>query len=780
MSTAFGRRLMLTVEGTSHARAIRFALSGLPAGIAVDREALRGLMERRAPGRDRLSTARRERDEVVFVSGLVADVTDGSPIRGEIANTDVRPQDYVRSRTVPRPGHADFPQWVESGVIPTGGGANSGRLTAAFCAAGGICLEWLARRGVRVEARVESIGGETSVRAQTRAIEAARDAGDSVGGTVCCSVTGLAPGIGGAMFDGLESFLSSMMFAIPGVKGVEFGMGFGCAALRGSEFNDAFAVRDGRVVTRSNRQGGILGGRTSGMPVEFRVALRPTPTVYRGQDSVDLATMKRAKLAMKGRHDPCIVRRAVPVVEALAGFVIADALLADEAAHPRICLTLTGRTLDEDFEQYASQRYFTDMVELRADLLTPSERRRVGTFPSRLPPGVPAILTFRRRSDGGAFDGGEAERKAFFSRSLAGFAYVDFEDDFRVPSLERLARREGVRIVRSRHSFDGPVARFASTVRKMAGKSGEIVKIAFCPRTMSDVSRMFREAGLLSDVPHVICAMGARGFVSRALAARSGSLWTYASTGALSELGHVTPEVLVRTYRQRVVTGRARLYGVTGWPLKATRSPELNNAAWANEDEDALMVPFPSANAREALRFMKDMGMDGLAVTIPHKRAIMPLLDAVDSSARAIGAVNTVRRSGNRYIGYNTDVTGFAEALTDFLARAGRTRRGLRAAVLGDGGAAQAVKAALGRMKIGYTVFHRQTPPPGYGLIVNATPVDPIPDYVFDGRELVYDLGYVPDVTPLMARAAAAGCQVENGFSMLQAQAREQRRIWQD
>lgn len=780
MSTAFGRLLRLTVEGTSHARAIRFSLSGLPAGMSVDAQILRTLMERRAPGRDRLSTARRETDEVVFTSGLVGGVTDGSPVCGSIVNADIRPQDYGLSRTIPRPGHADFPQWVETGVIPTGGGANSGRLTAAFCAAGGICLQWLENRGVHVSACVETVGGERGVRSQTRAIEAARAAGDSVGGTVSCTVSGLPPGIGGAMFDGLESVLSSMMFAIPGVKGVEFGMGFGCTTMRGSAFNDAFTVRDGKVITRTNRQGGVLGGRTSGMPIAFRVALRPTPTVFRKQNSVDLATMKPAKLAMKGRHDPCIVRRAVPVVEALAGFAIADALLADAAAHPRICLTLTGRTLEENLEQYASQRYFVDMVELRADLLTPTERRFVGSFPGRLPKGLPAILTFRRRCDGGAFEGSEAERTAFFRRSLSGFAYVDFEDDFRVPSLERLARRKGVRIVRSCHSFDGPVPGLPSAVRKMVGISGEIAKIAFCPRTMGDVARLFKSARSLNDVPHVICSMGARGFVSRVLAGRLGSLWTYASTGALSGLGHVTPEELVRTYRQRVVTGGARLYGVTGWPLKVTRSPEINNAAWANEDEDALMVPFPSESAREAMRFMKETGMDGLAVTIPHKREIMPLLDAVDPSARAVGAVNTVKRMGARYVGYNTDVSGFAKALSAFVAREGLSLRKLRAAVLGNGGAAQAVKAALRGMKVRFTVFHRETPPSGYDLIVNATPVDPMPDYEFDGHELVYDLVYEPPVTPLLARALAKGCSVENGFSMLQAQACEQRRIWQD
>jgi 3-dehydroquinate dehydratase/shikimate dehydrogenase len=186
------------------------------------------------------------------------------------------------------------------------------------------------------------------------------------------------------------------------------------------------------------------------------------------------------------------------------------------------------------------------------------------------------------------------------------------------------------------------------------------------------------------------------------------------------------------------------------------------------------MVPFPAKTAREALAFMRAMGRKGMAVTIPHKREIMPLLDRVDKFAKKVGAVNTVARERGKYVGYNTDVAGFAEALSAFAG----DLRGRTVAVLGDGGAAQAVKAALATLGAQFRVFHRETPPPGFDVIVNATPVDPIPGYRFSGNELVYDLRYVPAVTPLMARAAAAGCRVENGFTMLAAQAREQRRIW--
>jgi 3-dehydroquinate dehydratase/shikimate dehydrogenase len=259
------------------------------------------------------------------------------------------------------------------------------------------------------------------------------------------------------------------------------------------------------------------------------------------------------------------------------------------------------------------------------------------------------------------------------------------------------------------------------------------------------------------------------------LASRLGSQWTYASVGGLDAIGHVTPHELVRDYRFRSVTRGAALFGVTGWPLEKTRSPEINNAAFAAEDEDAVMVPFPARSAKEAFAFMKAMGMKGMAVTIPHKLAIMPLLDGVDKFAKKVGAVNTVVLDGGRHVGHNTDVAGFAEALAAFAGDiCGKT-----AALLGDGGAAQAVKVALQTLGVKFRVFHRETPPQGFDILVNATPVDPIPDYRFTGRELVYDLRYVPEVTPLMARAAKAGCRVENGFSMLVSQARAQRDLYE-
>jgi len=312
-------------------------------------------------------------------------------------------------------------------------------------------------------------------------------------------------------------------------------------------------------------------------------------------------------------------------------------------------------------------------------------------------------------------------------------------------------------------------------MKKLAA-SGDIAKIAFMPKSLGDVAQLFREMADFTDVPHVVCAMGPLGLASRVLAGRTHSLWTYASVGGLGDIGHLTPYELVRTYRFRSVTHDATLFGVTGWPLKATRSPELNNLAFADADEDAVMVPFPSKTAREAIAFMRAMGMKGMAVTIPHKQAIIPLLDKIDKSAKAIGAVNTVVNEDGKLVGYNTDAEGFSEAIRRFVGR--EDFKGLKVAVLGAGGASKAVVFALKKLHAKVAVFHRRPLTNGFDLIVNATPVDPIPEYVFTGKEMAYDLVYVPAETPLMARARAAGCRVENGLSMLIAQAAGQRRLY--
>lgn len=315
-----GRTLKLEVFGESHAPQIGMRLEGFPAGMKIDFVALEAFMERRAPGRDEFSTPRREPDKPVFSHGVKDGVTTGADIEAVIVNTNTRSGDY--SKSVPRPGHADYPSWVKLGRIPAGGGSNSGRMTAPMCIAGALALQALKEYGVEIVSEAVSVGD----------ILSAKKEGDSVGGIIECTISNLPVGLGGSMFDGIDGAIAQAMFGIPGVKGIEFGNGFKAASLKGSENNDAFAVEGGKVVTLTNRHGGVLGGMTSGMPLVFRIALKPTPSIFKPQKSVDLATMEECVLEINGRHDPCIALRARPVVEALAALVVYDAILSEEGS----------------------------------------------------------------------------------------------------------------------------------------------------------------------------------------------------------------------------------------------------------------------------------------------------------------------------------------------------------------------------------------------------------------------------------------------------------------
>jgi chorismate synthase len=331
VGNTFGESIRVTVFGQSHSPAIGVTVEGLPAGERIDPERLRAFLERRAPGRSELSTQRREPDEPEFLSGLRDGVTCGAPLTAILRNHDARTEDYAAYRNVPRPGHADFTAWAKYGAARdwAGGGQFSGRLTAPLCVAGGVCLQLLEREGVTVSAEAVEIGGERERSAMEAAIRAAREDGDSVGGVIACEVRGVPAGVGEPMLDGLENRIAQAIFAIPAVKGIEFGEGFAAARLRGSENNDAFAVEDGRIVTKTNHCGGILGGISTGMPIVFRAAFKPTPSIAKEQQSVELTTMEPTTICVKGRHDPCIVPRAVPVVEAVTAIVVYDAMITD-------------------------------------------------------------------------------------------------------------------------------------------------------------------------------------------------------------------------------------------------------------------------------------------------------------------------------------------------------------------------------------------------------------------------------------------------------------------
>ena len=328
MSSSYGENIRITIFGQSHAPAIGVTVEGLPAGFTIDRAALQAFLDRRAPGRDETSTARHEADEPEFLSGLVGDVTCGAPLTAIIRNTNTRSQDYDALRAVPRPGHADWPAQVRFGGFQdvAGGGHFSGRLTAPLCIAGGIVLQILAQKGVTVQARAERIGGETDPERQREAILAAKASGDSVGGVISCEVCGMPVGVGDPMFGGLENRIAQAVFGIPGVKGIEFGDGFAASERRGSENNDAYRMVDGKVKPVTNHAGGILGGLSTGEPITFRVAMKPTSSIAIEQDSVNLHTGENTRLRVQGRHDPCIVLRAVPCVEAAAALAVYDAL----------------------------------------------------------------------------------------------------------------------------------------------------------------------------------------------------------------------------------------------------------------------------------------------------------------------------------------------------------------------------------------------------------------------------------------------------------------------
>lgn len=358
MSSTWSRTLKLSIFGESHGSAVGMTLDNLPAGEAIDFDALRRFTDRRtAKKNDTASTARIEPDEPEILSGVYQGKTTGTPLTGIIRNSNTRSGDYDEMQHLARPGHADYTGQVRyhGANDPRGGGHFSGRLTAPLTLAGGICKQILERRGVFTASHILSIkditdesfdtpplSNETVFRLQNTSfpllnpsleekmravIEEARVNCDSVGGVVECCITGLPAGVGSPMFDGVENVIASIVFGIPAVKGIEFGNGFASTRLYGSENNDSFVMKDDVVGTSTNRHGGILGGISSGMPVIFRTAFKPTPSIPQPQRTVDYKTLKETELTVKGRHDPCIVPRAVVVVEAAAQIALLDLMI---------------------------------------------------------------------------------------------------------------------------------------------------------------------------------------------------------------------------------------------------------------------------------------------------------------------------------------------------------------------------------------------------------------------------------------------------------------------
>ena len=357
MSSSVGEKLKLSVFGESHGEAIGCVVDGLPAGIKLDMDAIYKDMLRRAPGRDRTSTPRLEKDIPSILSGVLDGVTTGAPLAMIIENTNTKSGDYSNIMTVPRPSHSDYPAYVKYNGFNDvrGGGHFSGRLTAPIVFAGAVAKQVLLQKGITIGAHIKQIGSacdcavdynnitaqmldevtskpfavfDDSAEDKMRAdVEMARKSLDSVGGIIECFAVGLPVGIGANMYDTVEGKLASLLFGIPAVKGVQFGLGFGFADKNASDVNDEYEIKDGLVHTLSNNNGGVLGGMTDGAPIVVSVAIKPTPSIAQKQRSVNLSTMENAELEIKGRHDPCIVPRAVPVVEATVALGLLDLML---------------------------------------------------------------------------------------------------------------------------------------------------------------------------------------------------------------------------------------------------------------------------------------------------------------------------------------------------------------------------------------------------------------------------------------------------------------------
>ena len=352
-----GNKLKVTVFGQSHAPAIGCVIDGLPAGFAPDMDRVAAFMARRAPGQNAWSTPRKEGDTPEVLSGLVDGRTCGAPVAMVIHNGDQHSRDYSGLKRTPRPSHADYTAIIKYGenYDIRGGGQFSGRLTAPLCFAGAFALQLLEQRGITVAAHIGQIENivdappdfaavkredlevllhkpfpvfdDTAGMNMRQAIEAARMEQDSVGGVIRCFVLGLPAGVGEPMFGGGENLLAAALFGVPAVRGVSFGTGCAAAGMRGSVHNDPFIMEDGRVRTRTNHAGGVLGGITSGMPLVVNIAVKPTASISREQETVDLETKENSPLVIHGRHDPCIVPRAVPVAEAVTALTVLDMML---------------------------------------------------------------------------------------------------------------------------------------------------------------------------------------------------------------------------------------------------------------------------------------------------------------------------------------------------------------------------------------------------------------------------------------------------------------------
>lgn len=488
-------------------------------------------------------------------------------------------------------------------------------------------------------------------------------------------------------------------------------------------------------------------------------------------------------------------------------------------ADTKICLCLMAKTIEEDVALARRYHDYIDMVELRADYLDIDERQKIRSFPKMCE--LPAILTIRRKIDGGVFVEGEGTRTTIFARALAfsdedstrKFAYIDFEEDFRVPSLQDAALAFGMKIIRSYHYMAGNLPDIQQKLDYLGRVPYEIPKIAFMPRTLSDVTQLFHAARNFASGKQIICAMGSYAMSARLLANRLGSMIAFCTpsetNAGVEFLGHIDPVAMKDLYDFKNISADTKLFAITGFPLKATSSPTLHNKAYRKLGIDAVYFPIKSDTADEAFDFANEVGLSGLSVTVPHKESVVMHLTQSTPQVKEIGACNTIVFNTEGCCGYNTDAEGFMKALLEF-AGGQKEVKHKKVALIGAGGAAKAVAWVLHELGAKACVFNRTISKAKliaeqYGfayaslgpeslkilgdysnIIIQTTTKgmsatdssnqdnDPLWFYGFSGKEKVMDIVYTPEITPIMARAHSQGCKVQNGYKMLLYQAEKQ------
>jgi len=482
---------------------------------------------------------------------------------------------------------------------------------------------------------------------------------------------------------------------------------------------------------------------------------------------------------------------------------------------------LTAKTIKRNLEILNKYRKYTDLAELRVDCLDADERLYIRRFPELAK--LPVILTIRRDVDGGYFSGGEGARVKLLANGLAyanadsrfNFAYVDIEDDFDVPSLEEAARTFGTRIIRSFHSLNGITEDIPKKIKSMQRSGDEIVKVAVAVKSTNDVLKVFQASKSCTAQDKILICMGHYGIYSRILAERFGSFLTYSSALSESEVagapGQMDVRELAELYRFREITNKTNVFGVVGYPLKASVSPWFFNTVFKLENNNAVYVPFPSDSITDLLKIAKGLKVRGLSITVPYKEAVLPELSKLSPAVQSIGACNTMSYSDEGWCGDNTDCTGFSASLLEFIGR--KNLKHKKITIVGAGGVARAVASEVYRLGGKALILNRtvhkarnlalqynfrwggldtqgiETISKYCDIIIQTSSVgmdgyepqskgteqgsalDPLELYSFTGKEAVMDLIYTPAVTPFLKRAMIAGCKTINGYDMVIRQA---------